>query len=131
MYTPDLTFYDGLMDYPTFKAWVTKFYTNGTPWKSEINWRHAIDAYYENKPSARSWTKHVENGGSQWTLFNNEGWQMTPHDSKAWKNRIQSRVRRMIHADQFEMNLHRANLDTVSDSESTETPEEEYWKKTD
>ena len=56
---------------------------------------------------------------------------MTPHDSKLWKNRIQSRVRRMIHADQFEMNLHRANLETVSDSQSTETPEEEYWKKTD
>ena len=55
---------------------------------------------------------------------------MAPASTKMWKNRLQTKVRRMIRRDEFEMKLHKADIEE-SDSESTETPEEEYWKKSD
>lgn len=130
MYTPNFDNYEGFMDYETYKKWVTGFYKSGHSWNSFIDWKYATDSYYGNKPSRRSWENHIENGGSHWTLFSNDGWQMAPASTKMWKNRLQTKVRRMIRRDEFEMKLHKADIEE-SDSESTETPEEEYWKKSD
>ncbi len=127
MYTPDFKNYEGFMDYETFKNWVTNCYSSGRRWNSEIDWKFATDTFYGNKPARRAWEKHVENGGSHWTLFSNDGWQMDPHTTKKWKDRMQSRIRRMIRNDEFQMYLDKEDVEE-KDSDSTATPEEEYWK---
>jgi len=127
MHYPDFGNYNGLMTYETYKAWITGFYEHGTPLRAPLEWRHAITAYYANKPSRNVWEAHVEQGGSHWTLFDDKGWQMAPGNIKSWKNRIQLKTRRNIRKDQIEMNLHRADIRSDTDS-STSTPEEEYWK---
>jgi len=127
MYTPDFKNYEGFMDYETYKKWVTNCYSSGSRWNSEIDWKFATDTFYGNKPARRAWEKHVENGGSHWTFFSNDGWQMAPDTTKKWKDRMQSRIRRMIRNDEFQMYLDKEDVEE-RDSESTATSEEEYWK---
>jgi hypothetical protein len=52
---------------------------------------------------------------------------MAPDTTKKWKNRMQSRIRRMIRNDEFQMYLDKEDPDDKY-SDSTETTEEEYWK---
>lgn len=129
MYTPNFDNYEGLMDYDTYKKWVTQFYTHGRRWNSEIDWKNVTSNIYANKQSRKMWQAHKDAGGSHWTLFNNEGWQMAPDSTKKWKNKLQRKIRQMIHRDEFEMSLHKATEDTKSTTSSTSTGEDEYWKE--
>lgn len=129
MYTPNFDNYEGLMDYDTYRKWVSEFYTKGRKWNSEMNWKFITKNYYAKSSGREIWEQHMANGGSHWTLFNDEGWQLSPKTTKVWKNKLQSKFRRMIRKDEFEMNLHKADIDTSSVSSSTVTPEEEYWKE--
>lgn len=127
MFTPDFKNYEGFMDYETYKNWVSNCYSSGSRWNSEIDWKFATDTFYANKPSRRTWEKHVENGGSHWTLFSNDGWQMAPDTTKKWKNRTQTRIRRMIRQDEFHIYLDKEDPDDKY-SDTTESTEDEYWK---
>jgi hypothetical protein len=129
MYTPNFDNYEGLMDYDTYKKWVTQFYANGRRWNSEIDWKKVTENFYANKPSRKMWNANKDAGGSHWTLFSNEGWQMAPDSTKKWKNKIQRRIRTMIHRDEFEMSLHKETLDAQTTTSSASTVEDKYWEE--
>ena len=86
----------------------------GKSWNDEIMWYPRIEQYYSKKTnSMKYWQEHVANGGSHWTLFTGTGWQMSPKETRQWKNEIQTGIRRMIQDAETRMRTYN-NFDLLS-----------------
>ena len=125
MAAPSYEPYIGVMDYSDYKHWVTQFYLNGRRWSSSIDWRAVTRSYYEKRKERDVWEQHVQNGGTHWTLFTKDKWQSAPGDTKKWKDKLQSKIRRRIREDEYQMNLRKADIESTESGSTVE--EEEYW----
>jgi histone acetyltransferase (RNA polymerase elongator complex component) len=103
-------------------------YTKIRDWKHSGKWKPIAERNIRES-CKKYWRKHVEEGGSIWTIFTEDGWQKSPSECIKFKKNVQNKVRHMFREAEKYMFIHIVDEPVGSEgSVSTIPTEEEYWK---
>jgi hypothetical protein len=120
--------FEQIIDYDTFKHWTTSYIKNGKRFHGPVEWKPIAERNIRES-CKKYWRKHVEEGGSIWTIFTEDGWQKSPSECIKFKKNVQNKVRRMFREAEKYMFIHIVDEPVGSEgSVSTIPTEEEYWK---
>jgi len=120
--------FEQIIDYDTFKHWITNYIENGKRFHGPVEWKPIAERNIRES-CKKYWRKHVEEGGSIWTIFTEDGWQKSPSECNKFKKNVQNKVRHMFREAEKYMFIHIVDEPVGSEgSVSTIPTEEEYWK---